>query len=114
MLKEERLYYLPRQPITFQKLRFLRTGLLVGECKKNRFEPSHALALFLKPDMVKQSVSYPADGREIAEYLKGGTLPQPEGMSGWVLVCVERYSLGWAKAAAGTLKNHYPKGLRIG
>ena len=110
----DQLYRVPGGTPDLDGLRVLRPGLHLGTLKKKRFEPSHALALFLKPDMVKQSVSYPADGREIAEYLKGGTLPQPEGMSGWVLVCVERYSLGWAKAAAGTLKNHYPKGLRIG
>ena len=32
--------------------------------------------------------------------------------SGWTLVQVDGHSLGWGKTSAGTLKNHYPKGLR--
>ena len=32
---------------------------------------------------------------------------------GWVLVTTGGMSLGFAKAAGGMLKNHYPKGLRI-
>lgn len=30
-----------------------------------------------------------------------------------ILVSADGYSIGWGKASAGTLKNHYPKGLRI-
>ncbi|MBQ5675240.1 MAG: Fmu (Sun) protein, partial [Lachnospiraceae bacterium] len=28
------------------------------------------------------------------------------------LVCVDGYSAGWGKITNGTIKNHYPKGLR--
>ena len=31
-------------------IRFLRTGLLLGELKKNRFDPSQAFAMRLKKD----------------------------------------------------------------
>ena len=46
---------------------------------------------------------------------RGETIALLEGegpVSGWCLVCVEGYSLGWGKAVNGQLKNHYPKGLR--
>ena len=39
-------------------IRVLRNGLYLGECKKNRFEPGHALALSLSKDDVKQYYSY--------------------------------------------------------
>jgi NOL1/NOP2/fmu family ribosome biogenesis protein len=34
------------------------------------------------------------------------------GEPGWVLVTVDGFGLGWGKRTGGTLKNHYPKGLR--
>ena len=40
------------------------------------------------------------------EAVSGGDL------KGWVLMTVDGFSLGFAKADRGVLKNHYPKGLR--
>lgn len=105
------LYLVPEGMLTFDKLKVVRAGWHLGTFKKNRFEPSHALALSLLPEDVKHYVSYPQDSNEIKSYLKGETLSH-EGDKGWYLVCVDGYSLGWAKLVNGTLKNHYPKGLR--
>ena len=41
----------------------------MGEFKKNRFEPSHALALALHPSEVKQNVNLSANAPETAAYL---------------------------------------------
>lgn len=109
----EQLYQLPDGMPDLSGLRVLRPGLHLGTIKKNRLEPAHALALALRPDQVRRSVDYPADSVEIRTYLGGGTLPCDPSEKGWVLVCVDGFSLGWAKAAGGSLKNHYPKGLRI-
>ena len=40
----ERVYYMPDDIPDVKGIRFLRTGLLLGELKKNRFEPSQTLA----------------------------------------------------------------------
>lgn len=109
----DQLYQLPAQMPDFAGMKVLRPGLHLGTLKKNRLEPSHALALHLHPDEVKRSIAFPGDGTQILDYLKGNTLPDPDGNKGWVLVCADRYSIGWAKASGGILKNHYPKGLRI-
>lgn len=111
-------------------LRVMRPGLHVGTFKKDRLEPSHSLALFLKPDQAKRSYSISLSGedgvKEAKAYLTGIELRPAGGVldgsdrsrgngraaSGWVLVCVEGYSLGWAKGSGQVLKNHYPKGLR--
>lgn len=100
-------------------LKVLRPGLHLGTIKKNRFEPSHALALAIAPRQVKQVAGLAADSPQAAQYLNGMTLTGGDGVTirggdakGWCLVCVDGYSLGWAKAAGGVLKNHYPKGLR--
>ena len=110
----DQLYRTPEEMVDFKGLRVLRPGLQMGEFKKNRFEPSHALALALHPSEVKQNVNLSADAAETAAYLRGETiqLSEEDAGKGWCLVSVDGYSLGWGKKSAGTLKNHYPKGLR--
>ncbi|WP_416828046.1 RsmF rRNA methyltransferase first C-terminal domain-containing protein [Ectobacillus polymachus] len=105
----EQLYCLPKEMLSFDKLKVVRPGLHLGTMKKNRFEPAHALALMLKNEQVKYSYNRTND--EIMAYLKGEAL-QAEGPKGWYLVEVDGYSIGWGKLAGGVLKNHYPKGLR--
>ena len=104
------LYLLPPDTPELGGARVLRAGLELGQLKKGRFEPAHALALWLPA--AENAVDYPADSPEIARFLRGETLPTE--LRGWVLVRVDGYGLGWGKGAAGVLKNHYPKGLRRG
>ena len=44
--------------------------------------------------------------------MHGEALSLPDAEDGWCQVCVGPVSLGWGKMTQGTLKNHYPKGLR--
>ena len=105
----EQLYLLPEGAPVLKGLRVLRPGLHLGTMKKNRFEPAHALALSLQPEETANVVEL--GDRELAErYLCGQTFKTEA--SGWCLLTLDGYSLGWGKAAAGTMKNHYPKGLR--
>ncbi len=110
----EQLYYGPFSGGELKGIRVLRPGLQLGVFKRGRFEPSHALALYLRKEEVCAAVDFPADGDAVIRYLRGETLVAPEGMrKGWVLVTVDGLSLGWAKASGGMMKNHYPKGLRL-
>ncbi len=106
----EQLYLLP-YALPLKGLKVVRPGLHLGTCKKNRFEPSHALALALKAEDVRYCCTIQSDDERIKAYLKGETL-RIEGEKGWYLVLVDGYSLGWGKLSSGVLKNHYPKGLR--
>lgn len=113
----DQLYLLPPQMISLKGLKVLRPGLHIGTIKKNRLEPSHALALWLKQEQAKVWKEMEPNSVEAVKYLKGETLTGDTGMSapcekGWVLICTGNVSLGWGKMAAGTIKNHYPKGLR--
>ena len=111
----DQLYLIPEEMPDFDKLKVVRPGLHLGSFKKNRFEPSHALALALRKEDVCLCRDYPADSAETASYLKGEAIADESGQpgnKGWILMCVGGYSLGWAKLAGGILKNHYPKGLR--
>lgn len=89
----------------------LRPGLHLGTIKKNRFEPSHALALALRPSDVRYRYDFPADGAGIKAYLNGQTFPA-SGDKGWYLITVDSYGVGWGKLAGDKMKNHYPRGLR--
>lgn len=106
------IYLVPAEMPELNGLRVLRPGLCLGELKKNRFEPSHALALALAPEEAAHVWNLRADGPEIAAYLNGQTFPA-EGDPGWYLICVEGFGIGWGKLAGGVMKNHYPRGLRI-
>ena len=102
------LYWAPEEMPDLKGLKVLRPGLELGEVKKDRFQPAHALALWLKT--CKNTVSFPAESSQIQAYLHGNTLPS--NAKGWHLVQVDGYSIGWAKGDGNCLKNHYPKGLR--
>lgn len=109
MMFGDQLYLVPPGLMTMKGLKVLRPGLHLGTFKKNRFEPSHALALYVKKEDVKESIDLSVE--DAIKYIQGSTFPVQKE-KGWCLVTVESYSLGWGKASAGTLKNHYPKGLR--
>lgn len=103
----DQLYLAPPEIGSLDGLKTERAGLQLGCCKKNRFEPSHALAMALHPEDVRQTL-------ELTEpecYLRGETISCGI-QKGWTLVTVDGCSIGWGKASRGVLKNHYPKGLR--
>lgn len=106
----DRLYLMPEGMPSLNKLRVLRAGLHLGTLKKNRFEPSHALALALKKEDVKLVTELRNDG-EAKAYLSGMTLNY-NGKKGWYLMTYRGYGIGWGKLAGQVMKNHYPKGLR--
>lgn len=108
----ENIYLVPADMPGLKGLKVLRPGLHLGELKKNRFEPSHALALALSPQDVAHVWNLKADSPEAAAYLNGQTFPA-EGEKGWYLVCVDGFGIGWGKLAGGIMKNHYPRGLRL-
>lgn len=107
----DQLYLGPENMPSIKNLKVLRPGLHLGTLKKNRFEPSHALALAMKPDEVVHSYDLSSEDGSAASFIGGQTFPT-EGEKGWYLITVDGYSLGWGKAAGGIMKNHYPKGLR--
>lgn len=107
----EQLYLLPEGAPSLKGLKVLRCGLHLGTCKKNRFEPGHALALSLRASDCMHSADFSADSEEIRKYLRGETFSY-DGENGWYLITVDGYSIGWGKCAGGVMKNHYPKGLR--
>lgn len=107
----EQLYRLPEGAPDLLGLRVPRPGLQIGSFKKNRFEPAHALALFLGQEDVKSFAGLHVSDGETYAYFRGETI-RAQGEKGFCLVCVDGWSAGWGKLAGDQLKNHYPKGLR--
>src|SRR5699024_5340793 len=58
-IRGDKLYEMPEGLPDIRGLRFLRTGLLLGELKKNRFEPSQALAMNLKKEDYDACIDLP-------------------------------------------------------
>ena len=111
------IYYMPEALPQMRGLRFLRSGLFLGEMKKNRFEPSQSLAMALKPGQYRDCLDLPVSDERVIRYLKGETLvlsgQETAAPDGWQLVCVDGYPLGWGKKGRGTLKNKYHSGWRM-
>lgn len=116
-LKDEQLYALPVDIGPMKKLRFLRTGLLLGEVKKGRFEPSQALAMYMTEDQFANTVEFARGDERVVRYLKGETVEADGavhcGKNGWCLVLMDGLALGWAKRTGETLKNKYEPGWRM-
>ena len=112
----ERVYYMPKGLPKLNGVRFLRTGLLLGELKKKRFEPSQAFAMSLKKEEYANILDLSVQDERVIKYLKGETLDVEDLVSrkekGWYLVCVDGYPLGFGKLANQTLKNKYLPGWR--
>ena len=114
-IRDEQVYYLPEGLKTGLPLRFLRTGLHLGELKKGRFEPSQAFAMALKKDEYPVRLDLKTEDERVIRYLKGETISlvnEEEPVKGWCLVTVEGFPLGWAKGNGMTLKNKYYAGWR--
>ena len=108
LLFGQTLWWVPAEMPDIKGLKVLRPGLELGIVKKDRFEPAHALALWLKTCTNTQN--YPAESQEIRDYLHGEVIPGK--VKGWCLVQADGYSIGWGKGDGNQIKNHYPKGLR--
>jgi NOL1/NOP2/fmu family ribosome biogenesis protein len=105
------IYSLPDKVFDFKGLNVLRVGLKLGEVKNGRFEPAHALAMALPSQGVTNVCDLALEDERTQSYLRGDTI-DVDGKNGWCVVCVDGYPLGWGKRVNGTVKNHYPKGLR--
>ncbi len=107
-LPDGRMYLVPAGMPDCSGARLLRLGVELGEWDGKRFKPAHALAMACGAG-AKRSVRL---GRAEAErYLRGEMVGTDEG-DGWCVVCVGEFPLGFGKCVDGTIKNHYPKGLR--
>lgn len=105
------LYAIQKHFPNLKGIKILRNGLYLGECKKNRFEPSLSLALSLTASQAKNTYNYAENSPEIKKYLRGEPLVG-NNKKGYGLILVEGYPLSFYKESNNQIKNLYPKGLR--
>ncbi len=112
-VREDRLYLTPKELPDLKGLRVMRQGLFLGEMRKNRFEPSQALACALKSKEYDRVIDLSSDHPDTVRYLKCETIDvSGDYRDGWHLVCTDGHPLGWGKLSGGTLKNKYLPGWR--
>lgn len=116
-VQKERVFYIPEHMPNVKGLRILRCGLYVGDMKKNRFEPSQSLAMFLRKGQFPNEVHLSIEDERVIKYLKGETIEledtELDGVKdGICLIFVDDYSLGFGKINRGTIKNKYLPGWR--
>jgi NOL1/NOP2/fmu family ribosome biogenesis protein len=104
------LYRTPPQSADLKGLHVIHPGLWLGTLKKNRLEPSHALAMSLKAEQAQRALDL--DEATALRYLQGQSIPAACQEAGWTLVTINSFPLGWGKCSQGTVKNYYPHGLR--
>lgn len=106
--REERLLLEPCAGISPKGLRVLRNGLYLGDCLKNRFEPSQTLAMTLTEKDFPVSLRFEPGSDEVKRALRGET-PLQDASSipdGWALMTVSGFPLCFLRKAGGRLKNH--------
>ncbi|BDZ30847.1 RsmF rRNA methyltransferase first C-terminal domain-containing protein [Lactiplantibacillus sp. WILCCON 0030] len=107
----DQLYGIPAMMPVTRRLKIFRPGIQLGVFKKNRFEPSYALAL-ASADLALPKLAINHDQWE--QYVHGETFSlattEPTGFT--VLTCAG-LPVGFGKVVGRTVKNFFPKGLRF-
>jgi NOL1/NOP2/sun family putative RNA methylase len=106
------LYCLPYETPSLDGLKVAKFGWYLGEFNKGKFNPSHSMVISLKKEDINNVLDLNSTTNEVLSYLKGETLIKESQRDGLTCVCVDGYTLGWAKLSGGVLKNQYPKGWR--
>ena len=116
-IRKDKVYYLPPVRFPVSSVVFLRNGLLLGDLKKDRFEPSVQLALAFRKGEVRKAVDLSVSDERLNQYLSGAPVPLSDtevpGGSGWHLLTVSGFPLAFGKVTGRILKNKYPAGWRI-
>ncbi len=103
--------FLATTPALSEELRIVRRGVWAGSAAKGRFEPAHALFMAYGAQCANAERLTLGDARTEA-WLRGEVIPAETSSRGWTAVLVDGFPLGFGKTSDGTVKNHYPKGLR--
>ena len=113
--RDERLMLEPGDALPVQGLRVLRNGLYLGDCLKNRFEPSQTLAMTLSRETFDHSLDFDPGSEEVKRVLRGESpsIPGDLAPDGWSLMTVSGFPLGFVKKSGGRLKNQLPPSWRM-
>jgi len=107
----DQLYGVPAMMPVTRRLKIFRAGIQLGTFKKNRFEPSYALAL-ASADLALPSLAI--DHQQWKHYVHGETFQlATTGTTGFTVLTCAGLPVGFGKIVGRTVKNFFPKGLRF-
>ncbi len=107
---EDSLFLVNDKLIDLKKTRIMRSGFLLGDIKNNKFKPSQNLASALNATTFKNCVNLKKDDPTVSKYLKGETIMQL-CEDGFVLICIEGFSLGFGISKDNKIKNKVGKSM---
>lgn len=117
VMGKENLYLIPKRRMPeLTGLHVVRSGILAGTVKnysKSIFEPAQAFAMAIGEENFEDVISLSHSDERCVCYLKGETIEVEGNRTGWQLVTVEGFPLGFGRAQGGKLKNKYSKGWRM-
>lgn len=103
--------FLPAPLAVPETLRVMRNGVWAGSTVKGRFVPAHSLFMAYGAQC-ENAERLTRDDPRTARWLRGEAIPAETAAPGWTAVLADGFPLGFGKQSGGTVKNHYPKGLR--
>lgn len=111
-LKGDQLFAVPTELAPITALKFVRRGLWLGEFRKNRFVPNHALVMATALDQFNNIIELTDE--QLPHYLHGETINLSQQLpKGWYPVVYQQQIFSWGYLVGQTLKNFYPKNLRF-
>ena len=95
-----------------ENLKVVSGGVQLGELINNRFIYHHNFVTAYGINF-KNKLNLTLNDERLYKYLRGEEITDETVKNGYGVILVENYPLGLFKASNNTLKNHYPKGLRV-
>lgn len=96
-----------------QRVPVLNAGVTAGTIEKGRFIP-HNNMFSSFGNCAIQKINFSIDDEQLKKYLHGEQLENNQNFaSGYVAVCVNGHAFAGARVSGNSLKNLFPKGLRI-
>lgn len=110
--RDEHVVFPVLSPDILRGLHVLNNGVELGLLKKNRFEPSHALAEVLGQRAQREEINL--NEAEFKKFVHGESIKLTDNqLRGFVLVSYQKNIFSFGKVGGDNiLKNFYPKGLR--
>lgn len=94
-------------------LPLIAAGVAVATVCKNRLEPAHGVFAAATAADCRRLIALAPDDPALTAFLRGEPIACDPALAGWTAVAADDAVVGFGKAVNGTLKNRYPKGLRL-
>lgn len=112
LVQKEQLFAIPNELVAIEGLKYVRRGLWLGEFRKNRFVPNHALIMASTAAQLKTTIELSEE--QYQQYVHGDVIRLDTNLTkGWYGVSYQQQIFSWGYLVEQTLKNFYPKGLRF-